>query len=241
MQAPKRAHRERTASMAFELPPLPYAMDALAPAHQRGDAGVPLREAPPDVRRQRSTSWSRAPTTTASRYEELIGSTTGGSSTRPRRSGTTPSTGTRWRPGGGGEPTGAVAEADQAARSAASTTSRAVHRGRGRRPVRLRLGVAGRWRQRVDHHQHRQRRHAPGPRPDSRCSPATCGSTPTTSTTATRGPKLRRRLPRQPGQLGPRRGPDGLTAHHPSRTGPALHERARSHPIRDRPRGTFCR
>ena len=64
-------------------------------------------------------------------------------STTPRRSGTTPSTGTRMKPGGGGEPTGEVARRDQRGLRLLRRLQGAVHRSRDD-AVRLRLGLARR-------------------------------------------------------------------------------------------------
>ena len=173
--------------MAFELPPLPYAKDALAPHisaetleyhygkhHQTyvtnlnklidgtEDANASLEEVILEVRRRHC------------------------STTRPR-SGTTPSTGTRMSPNGGGEPTGAVGDAINSAFG-----SYDEFREKFTEAATTQFGSGWAWL--VDDGSGLEimktanadlpLKH--GPR---RCSPSTCGSTPTTSTTATPGPK----------------------------------------------------
>ena len=90
-------------------------------------------------------------------------------------------------PGGGGAPSGAAGDAVNEA-FGSYDTFREEFKTAGHGPVRLRLGMAHARRRHARPSRRRQRRPADEARPDRRARRATCGSTPTTSTTATSGP-----------------------------------------------------
>ena len=170
--------------MEHKLPPLPYAMDALSPTRLEGDARVPLRQAPPDVRHEPQQPRSRAPSSRTLSLEEIVKRSSGGifnnaaqvwnhtfywnslapraaasrparSATRSRRSGATSA---RSRKRSRRRPSASSARAGPGSsrRATASTSSTT---GNADTPLRGR---------------------------HSRSSRSTSGSTPTTSTTATR-------------------------------------------------------
>ena len=103
--------------MAFKLPALPYAYDALEPHIDAQDDGDPPRQAPPGLRRQREQGPRRHaagrskpsrrcwPTSRCCRRTSARPSATTAAATR-----TTPCSGDHG-PGGGGEPPGALADA----------------------------------------------------------------------------------------------------------------------------------
>ena len=115
------------------------------------------------------------------------------------------------KPGGGGKPTGALAEQHRRGLRRASTSSR------GSWPTAAvsQFGSGWAWlvaeRRQAQDREDRQRRDAAHDRARSRSSPSTSGSTPTTSTTRTAAPTTSSAVHRQAPQLGVRRRQPRLT------------------------------
>ena len=172
--------------MTFELPPLPYAKDALAPhlsaetlEYHYGKHHKTYVDQPQQADRGQAEDANAS-------LEEIIMSSDGGVfnnaaqvwnhtfywNSHEARAAAAP-------------PAERPATLDHARLRRRTSQFRDEFEDGRDRPVRLRLGVARRRRRQARGHEDRERRPAAEARQDGARSPATCGSTPTTSTTAT--------------------------------------------------------
>ena len=104
--------------MAYAVPDLPYAFDALEPHIDERDDAHPPRQAPPGLRDEGQRARWRAPSGPTGRSRRSCRASTSCPRTSARRSATTAAATTTTRcsgssmgPNGGGEPDGALAEA----------------------------------------------------------------------------------------------------------------------------------
>ena len=176
--------------MAFELPPLPWAEDALEPVTSART--ISFHYGKHHKAYVDNLNKLVAGTDLENRsLEEVIGAAAGDAA----KAGVFNNAAQVWnhsffwqcmKPGGGGAPERRAGRQDRRHLRRPAGLRRAVQGG-GRGPLRQRLGLAGRRRR---HAQDRRARPTPRcrRRRSSRCSPATSGSTPTTSTSRTAGP-----------------------------------------------------
>ena len=173
--------------MAFTLPALPYANDALEPHIDAQHDGNPPHQASPGLRQQperRDREGARAGEQVARRSDarhQLASRRPCAArcATTAAATGTTRCSGSSWAAGKGGEPTGKLADAIKSAFGDFSEVQGAV-RGRRRRPIRLGLGVARRRRRQAVDRRARRTRTTRSWTARPRSSASTSGSTRTT-------------------------------------------------------------
>jgi len=174
--------------MPYEVPPLPYAYDALRAHHRRADDASASRQASPGyVDKTPTRRWpgrvGRSSCRVGPPNLEILPETSEACATSRRPRKPPRCSGRSWGPGGGGEPSGALADAIATRRQLdelkklSTTRASTVGSGDVARPRRHRTGV-----------------YSTGPgftdqqTPTRRCSASTCGSTRTTSTHQNRRP-----------------------------------------------------
>ncbi len=150
--------------MKFELDPLPYAMDALAPHLTKETLEFHYEKHHQTYMTNLKKLLEGKPEADKS-LEEIIKTSTGGVFNNAAQVWNHDFYWKSMKPNGGGEPTGALADAIKRDFGSFADFKTQVRRGRGG-AVRLRLGVAGERRRQAQDRHHRQRRDAADEGPD---------------------------------------------------------------------------